>query len=141
MRRWFIHATFALALALLVLPACTPSYSDAPTYKHDVQPIFIARCVRCHGANDTLNADPTIPFPVKMPLTCYLQRYEDEGDCSMVSTCKRGAGFCASMLVSNYIVHQPDDSTLRMPPFPADQLSDGEISMIQLWAKMSPPAP
>lgn len=132
---------FAAALALVAQPACTPSVPDAPTYKNDVQPIFMARCVRCHGAGDMLNAaDPTIQIPVKVPQTCYLQRYEDEGDCSMVSTCRAGAARCASMLHS-YIVEQPADSTLRMPPFPADQLSEWDVKLVLRWAMMTPPAP
>ena len=49
------RAIGALALWTTTV-ACTPEVPANPTYTNDVQPIFIAHCVRCHGAGDMLNA-------------------------------------------------------------------------------------
>ena len=126
--------------ALLALAACAPEVPAAPTYSKDVQPILAAHCVRCHGANDTLNADPTGRFQLKAPLFCYLQRYEDEG-CETASTCKRGAGYCGSTASTNLIVteiNMPDGEQLRMPPLPADRLNDWEIEVLTRWSGDNP---
>jgi hypothetical protein len=132
---------FVAALALSALSACSPEVPAAPTYTKDVAPILNAHCVRCHGANDTLNM---FPFPVygsvQAPVKCYLQRYEDEGDCVTVgsTTCKTGAATCAPLVV-NY-VNQPVGSTLHMPPPPSDPLNDWEKDVLTNWLAMTPPA-
>jgi hypothetical protein len=128
-----------LQFALLALAACEPEVPAAPTYSKDVKPILDAHCVRCHGANDTLNPDPTGRFPLKAPLFCYLQRYEDE-NCPG-SDCKRGAGYCASTASTNLIVTEintPDGEQLRMPPLPADRLNDWEMEVLTRWSGDNP---
>lgn len=131
------------ALLVAALPSCTPDAPAAPTYSKDVKPILDTHCVRCHGANDTLNPDPTGRFQLKAPLFCYLQRYEDE-DCETGSTsCKHGAGYCGNTTLGNLIVteiNMPDGEQLRMPPLPADRLNDWEIAVLTRWSG-DPPAP
>jgi len=132
-------ATFAAALALLALPGCTPEVPANPTYTKDVQPILIAHCVRCHGANDMLNAIPGIKATSAMPAECYLQRYESEPPgCTPGGTCKAGAGYCAGLLPT--YINSPDNGPLRMPPPPADPLSQWEKDVINRWAAVMPPA-
>ena len=131
MRRGFL---LAAALAFVALPACVPSAPDAPTYKTDVQPIFMARCVRCHGAGDMLQGDPVATnTTTPTPTICYLQRFDDGGDCSVASTCKHGAHYCAT-LYGTYI-SADDSSKQRMPPLPADRLNDWEMDVLNRWAK------
>ena len=140
-RHRFATLVFAPALALLALSACSAEVPAAPTYTNEVSAILTAHCVRCHGAGDTLNSDPTITIPVKAPMLCYLQRYDDEGDCTMTSTCKRGAGWCGSTAGSNRIVtyvNYPDDNINRMPPKPADRLGHWEIEVLTRWSGDSP---
>lgn len=132
---------FAAALALTALSACSPEVPAAPTYTKDAAPILNAHCVRCHGANDTLNA---FPFPVygsvQAPVKCYLQRYDDEGDCVTANstTCKAGAANCAGLVI-NY-VNQPVGSTLHMPPPPSDSLNDWENDVLKGWVMNIDPA-
>jgi len=129
-----------LQLALLALAACEPDVPAAPTYSKDVQPILAAHCVRCHGANDTLNGDPTVRFTLKAPLVCYLQRYADE-NCPG-SDCKHGAAWCGGAASGKLIVHEindTDDSQLRMPPLPADRLNDWEIEVLTRWSDSTAP--
>src|SRR5689334_16040485 len=44
-------AAGALVLAGALACAAPPVAAPAPSFEHDVQPLFQARCVKCHGAN------------------------------------------------------------------------------------------
>jgi hypothetical protein len=133
---------FAAALALSALSACAPEVPAAPTYTKDVAPILNAHCVRCHGAGGTLNA---YPFPVygsvQAPATCYLQTYDNAGDCTTpgTTTCQLGAKTCAGMIVA--VINQPVGSVQHMPPPPSDPLNDWEKDVLSKWLTASPPAP
>jgi hypothetical protein len=134
----------ALGLALMVLSAtaaCAPDVPASPTYTKDVQPILAAHCVRCHGANGTLNGDPKIHTPLPTPMRCYLQTYDNNpAGCTTEATCQLGAAYCAtSALISTYITY-PDDSPLRMPPSPSDPLSSWEKDVLLRWSAEMPPA-
>ena len=137
MRRWFTFATFAGAVTLLALPACTPSVPDAPTYKADVQPIMLARCVRCHGSYDgtmnSLNGDPAAKNTTSAtPAICFFQHYDDAGDCSgTAASCQRGAHYCATLM--GPFINADDSSKQRMPPLPADRLNDWESQVLNRW--------
>jgi len=123
-----------LAVALAVAGAgCAPDVPANPTYTKDVGPIFDAHCVRCHGANDMLNSMIINKYP-NSPAYCYLQHYQDEGDCSVPTNpdCKMGAGssFCRSQVVS--YINLPDPGS-RMPPAPSEPLNDWEKEVIGNW--------
>jgi hypothetical protein len=115
---------------------CSPDVPANPTYTKDVQPIYLAHCVRCHGANDMLT-----PMPVNgsthPPKFCYLQRYEDEGDCSMVTNpdCKMGAG----SVVCDPISYVTRSDSSRMPPPPSEPLNDWEKEVITRWVNSGAP--
>lgn len=133
---------FAAALALTALSACSPEVPAHPTYTNDVAPILDAHCVRCHGANDMLNA---FPFPVygsvQAPVRCYLQRYDDEGDCTSAgtTTCKSGAANCAGLIVA--YTNYPPGNIQHMPPPPSDSLNKWELDVLKNWLMTgSPPA-
>ena len=126
-------------LEIVVLAGCAPEVPAAPTYSKDVSFILDAHCVRCHGANDTLNTDPTIPRMLNTPRICYFQRYEEGGTCPPESTCKHGAGYCAPMLSDR--LNRTDDDPARMPPKPADRLTNWEKETLLRWAAVMPPAP
>jgi hypothetical protein len=129
-----------MVAAVLGLAACAPEVPAAPTYTKDVQPILAAHCVRCHGANDMLNANPDAKNPLKtMPLLCYFQRFEEEGDCATAAstTCKHGAGYCASMIPTRILL--PEGNASFMPPAPSAPLNDWEQDVLTRWA--ANPAP
>ena len=127
---------FALALVVSAL-GCSPEVPAVPTYAKDVQPIFAAHCVRCHGDDLSLGVDP---IRGKMPAFCHLNRFADTGDCSNAATCSYGASaaICTSLTVG-YISN--DDAVMRMPPPPSDPLNDWEKDVLTRWASTSPPAP
>jgi hypothetical protein len=128
------RAIGALALWTTTV-ACTPEVPANPTYTNDVQPIFIAHCVRCHGAGDMLNA-MLVNGRSQAPRACYLDRYETTGDCTTTpidsAVCQMGAGsmFCAPMIPGRI---KPTDAS-RMPPPPSDPLTDWEKDVINRWA-------
>jgi len=130
--RWVVFALVG------VVVGCSPDVPANPTYTKDVQPIFDAHCVRCHGANDSLVAMP-VAGTTQPPKFCYLQRYEDEGACTGVPDCMFGAGssVCSGMVV--LYITMPVDAALRMPPPPSEPLNDWEKDVITRWAHNGAP--
>jgi hypothetical protein len=126
----------SMVAAVLWLAACSPEVPATPTYAKDVQPILDSHCVRCHGANDMLNALPEAAnLRSPQPLLCYFQRFGDEGDCTAdPANCKRGASNpqCAAMIPGR--ISLPNDNNQRMPPSPSD-LNDWEKDVLTRWSK------
>jgi len=147
--------TTAIAFVLAAAAAdCTtyPAEPASPTFANDVQPIFMAHCVRCHGANDML-ANETLDGVVASgrPLSCYLDRLENRGDCSPVDggppdrlLCKLGAGACAvrdasgTSLIDAYLFNFSQDSG-GMPPLPAAPLNAWEKNVVRRWLDSGAP--
>ena len=117
---------------------CVPEVPANPTYSNDVAAILGAHCVRCHGANDMLNA-MFVYNRVQPPTTCYFQRYEDEGDCSVAGMCKAGAGniACAPAIVT--YIDSDRSSVSAMPPLPSEPLNDWEKEVLKRWAAHGAP--
>jgi hypothetical protein len=117
---------------------CSPEVPANPTFTKDVQPIFLAHCVRCHGADDMLHS-MSINGSNLTPAYCYLQRYEDEGACTGVTDCMFGAGstVCKGMVVG--YVTMPANGATRMPPPPAEPLNDWEKEVITRWVNNGAP--
>ena len=150
MSKALLPSVFALVGA--VPAACddkpvAPVIPEMPSYAVDVQPIFVANCVRCHGANgmlnDGLNADGT-PSNVGPPAVCYLSNYEDQGDCSEAGVnalaCKRGAHYCALPMGGDppmsYIEVYAVTLTQAeggMPPLPLPALAARDKEVIRRW--------
>jgi mono/diheme cytochrome c family protein len=131
--------------ALALLAACDSGSStapDMPTYDRDVRPIMLSRCVRCHGAGGTLNADPAMIGTAQgIPIQGYFDAYADRGDCTpsdagiVPSTCKPGAKTYAPLMA--IVIESTGDG--RMPPLPAPKLTDRQIEIIKRWAAEMPP--
>ena len=132
----------SVLLAGSLLGACGPAPApDMPTFAHDVEPIMLARCVRCHGGGGTLNADPASTSPAFKnvpPLSGYFDHLEDQGDCSIQDggglsmSCKRGLKYYASGNPGNVVwkVFFP-----QMPPAPAPKLTDRQLDVINRWVQ------
>lgn len=117
---------------------CVPEVPANPTYTNGVAAILDAHCVRCHGANDMLVSMP-VAGRDHPPRTCYLQRYEDEGDCSSAATCKAGVGNAACAPVISTYINQPRDTSTAMPPLPSEALNDWEKEVVARWTKNGTP--
>jgi hypothetical protein len=143
MSKALLASVFALAAAVPVvsLSGCSPTVPANPSFATDVQPIFMARCVRCH--DETLRSEPPLPgLPAKAPAICHLNRYASMGDCVTAgsTTCSRGASECANLpppMSGSYIGPKVDPAFEhdpgRMPPPPADALNDYESAVINRW--------
>ena len=121
------------ALALVVsAAACSPEVPAAPSYAKDVQPIFIAHCVRCH--DEMFRTDPMSKTVLPLPMLCHLNRFEATGDCSGAAgaVCSYGAQFCAGIMINTRIT-APVNALPRMPPAPADPLNDWEKDVLTRW--------
>jgi hypothetical protein len=146
MRRFslaFAPALFVRAIVALFFCACSPAVPGTPTYEADVRPIFMARCVRCHGAGGTLNGDMapdgTLLSPgAPSPPGPYLDHYEDQ-DCTdppdggpRPANCKIGALTLRALI--KQLIHAPAASGGQPPP-PATPLDDWQKNVIDRWVE------
>jgi hypothetical protein len=130
-----------VALASLAsVVACEPSKPGQPSFARDVQPIFEAHCVRCHGAGGTLNTDPSTIGVYKgmPPLAGYFNQYQDSGNCpdagGSPAGCMRGAYYYATtgkLLFTTYV--NGESGVGPMPPPPAAQLTSWEHDVVFTW--------
>ena len=143
MSKTLFAVPFALAGVALGCGSDMPEVPANPKYTTDVAPILNTHCIRCHGLGDMLHTMIVNGYP-NSPSVCYLQRYDDEGECTdpNSTTCLHGAGYCGtrdgteSLITS--MINMPNDSSSRMPPVPADPLSDFEKAVINRWSTTSP---
>jgi len=131
----------ALAGAALAGAGCTayPAAPAQPAYDLDVLPIFMAHCVRCHGAGDMLNTptEPTGPHAPPIPsvadagvqfaaVNLYLNQFNDTAD-------KNGAaGFATTIALT---LSQSALPPILMPPAPAPRLDDWSNGTVINWTK------
>jgi hypothetical protein len=146
--RFARHVLLLVPLAATFV-ACGSSEApipEMPTFAADVQPILDKHCVRCHGANgtlnDALNPDGT-PSGLGAPTLCYLSRYADEGDCTpdgvLAGNCRRGAQYCAvrmgdppASFIEAYVLILTQEAG-GMPPLPLPPLSAREKEIVRRW--------
>ena len=140
---------FALVLAAAAA-ACTiyPAEPASPTYAKDVQPIFMAHCVRCHGGGGMLTNE-TIDGAWSPDARRLLPRSpgDDRGDCTARSTAVCPLLLCASMarstarravdgsrttLIEFYLF---DAAKSRAPcrRCPAAPLNEWEMNIVGRW--------
>lgn len=128
----------AAALSVLValgVGACgSPSVPANPAYDVDVRPILMARCVRCHGAGGMLNAPAGVAGDALQSTHCFLDRYQNEGDCTADPTnCKIGAKNWAGTIPT--LIRNAPSAILVMPPPPSQALDDWAVEILDNWSK------
>ena len=155
MRRFGLVAVVAV-VALVGCNSNTGSVPSQPAYDVDVRPILMAHCARCHGAGGNLNVptEPTGPDAAVLPsiqgtpvdafkvLYCFLDRFDDGGDCTgdgglPSANCQRGAAYWANNELLSSTVHATSGAT-AMPPAPAPHLDDWAIQIIDNWVAERP---
>jgi hypothetical protein len=107
----------------------------------DVQPLLQARCVRCHGAGGTLNADSDLvgksalsSYVGKPPNQGFFDCAADRGVCADAAAkppgCKRGFRWYATDPVGKgeTIAWLP-----LMPPGPSEPLTSRESEILHTW--------
>ena len=127
----------AVAGAAIAATGCTayPAAPAQPAYDIDVRPIFMAHCVRCHGAGGNLNVptEPTGPDAAVIPsisdptvqamffaFNLYLDQYAS------------AAGMATTIGSS---VLESATGVTAMPPAPAPRLNDWERGVVINWSK------
>ena len=133
----------AMSLSAAVLgAACTPEdVPGDPTYMDDVKPILESRCIRCHGAGGSLNADPdhTGISPGGAPFDGFFTQLDDLCTAMMKTTGCHGLLHYtaaanpppdASAILKTYI-HATTD--MRMPPPPSPALTARQIGIFDAW--------
>ncbi len=132
------------ALVLVTVAAATfsagcnlePSAAGKPSYEADVRPIFMSRCIRCHGSPPLL--DPMSKPPVTPPPTIRFDVYADTNcgtDGGTPAGCVHGAAYEAKLQrFSMYLVTYAG-MALQMPPAPAPQLTSYQVDTIVNWEK------
>jgi hypothetical protein len=135
--RAFVFGAVAVAAAALSA-SCNlePSAADKPTYEADVRPIFMSRCIRCHGSPPL--ADPTSMLAIAPIPTLRFDVYGDTNcgtDGGTSPGCVHGAAYEAKLgRFSMYLVMYAGIA-LQMPPPPAPQLTSYQIDTIVNWEK------
>jgi hypothetical protein len=137
--RGVVLLLFLLLGLLLGLAACTPASPASPSFASDVGPILAAHCARCHGPWGDGGAQITdYTTPGRTQKICYLDAYEDRGDCGDRDAaltglpCQRGAHTCADLIVAAIATMPPPP--YPMPPPPSAPLNDWELDVVRRWA-------
>ena len=108
--------------------ACGPVVPLNPTWKDDVRPLVVARCVRCHDNPPRL--DPALvdnnPATPDTPLTSFNEPPD------FVITIPPGGGLL--LLWGSGPARLRLSGRTRMPPPPAAALEDWQIEMLEAWA-------
>jgi hypothetical protein len=122
--------TVLTLLAGLALAGCGEEPAPLfPSYQHDVKPLMKARCIRCHGANGTLNLDPDSAkvSGTQAPIDGDFTQLEDNGTIhGLLFYTKNGPTPLGLTKMGLYLP--------QMPPSPAPELTDREFQIINTWA-------
>ena len=128
-----IGGSILFAALALGFGACGPVVPDQPTWQHDIRPLMVARCIRCHdGAG---HVDPATSPTVRafLPvLAIYNFNYE-----VLPATLPAGLAILHSKIAST-IVRGPSSGIPIMPPPPAEKLEDWEIQLLDNWVAEMP---
>jgi len=133
-------AVIAFSAAALSASSCNlePGAHSNPTYEADVRPIFMSRCIRCHGS--PLLGDPTAVLP--SPPTAIV-RFDVFGDtnCDVDGggpQCVSGAAYEASTHMKFKTFLSLPQKSGGMPPAPAAPLTSYQLDTILTWEQENP---
>jgi len=97
-----------------------------PTYTRDIKPLMEARCIRCHGAGGTLNADPDsvkVAGTFTVAMNGYFTALADPGPMM------HGLAYYTTPAgLPTWTAFFP-----QMPPAPAPPLTDREFEILTTW--------
>jgi hypothetical protein len=136
----------SLAIGVIALSAAAlsagcnlePDAHSNPTYEADVRPIFMSRCIRCHGSpplGDQVVTPPSVPAP----LTVRFDLFADTNCGTDGGTgCVRGAAYEATQGRFETFLVTYAGTLLEMPPSPAPKLTSYQRDTILKWESENP---
>lgn len=117
-----------------------PGAADKPTYEADVRPIFMSRCIRCHGSPAL--ADPAASPPSGSPPgNIRFDVFADSAECgtdASAPTCIYGAAHEATNKRFTSVLVMLKGKFGEMPPSPSPALTSYQIDTILNWEAESP---
>ena len=137
----------SLAIAVIAFSAAAlsagcnlePDAVARPTYEAEVRPIFMSRCIRCHGS-PPLGDQVVTPPSETAPPTVRFDVYADTNcDTDGGTGCVHGAAYEAMNRKFEMFLVMYAGTTLEMPPSPAPQLTSYQRDTILKWESESPP--
>lgn len=116
-----------------------PDAVAKPTYEADVRPIFMSRCIRCHGSPPLgdLTSSPASGSPV--PTVRFDVFGDTNCDTDGGTGCVHGAVYEAMQKNFTRFLVTNAGSALEMPPPPAPKLTSYQRDTILKWESESPP--
>lgn len=118
-----------------------PDAVAMPTYDADVRPIFMSRCIRCHGSPALGDPAASPPSPTA-PINIRFDVFADSPDCSTdggSATCIYGAAHEAMNKRFTSVLVTLKGKFGEMPPAPAPGLTSYQADTILKWESESPP--
>ncbi len=110
-----------------------PSAVSKPTYEADVRPIFMSRCIRCHGSpglsDQGPQPSPTAPGTVRFDVFADTNCATDAGG----AACVHGAAYEAMTGKFSTFLVMYAGTPLEMPPPPAPGLTSYQRDTILVW--------
>jgi len=138
---FLISLLASVATATLGLGGCSVQNTPhAPTFESDIKEITASRCVRCHGAGGTLNADPKAVLAFR-PFDGFFDRMEDDCPDGATMAC-HGLGHYTvpgDTRLHDFI-HRVKGAAYPMPPAPAPPLTSEQLDIFDLWLANGAPA-
>ncbi|MES1157687.1 MAG: hypothetical protein ABUL67_01180 [Haliangium ochraceum] len=119
-------AGWLILAGVLGVSGCGPLVPLSPTWKDDIRPLVVARCVRCH--DDPPRGDPASKQPAT-PSAAFTFNYPSD-----VVLDPLPVGLSILKLQGGDSVRGKLAPLRRMPPPPAEALEDWQIEMLDNWA-------
>jgi hypothetical protein len=137
----------SLAVAVIAFSAAAlsagcnlePDALARPTYEADVLPIFMSRCIRCHGSpplGDPVVTPPSVPAPATVRFDVFA---DTNCDTDGGTGCVRGAAYEAMHGKFQMFLVAYAGTSLEMPPSPAPKLTSYQRDTILKWESENPP--
>jgi hypothetical protein len=120
--RLLLAAAAAVGLSSL---ACGPLTPVSPTWKDDVRPLLVSRCIRCHDTTTHVDKK-TSAFIQSRPAPNF--------NFATIEDVMAAANAASFLYLKQSAVYTRTPGPDFMPPAPAEALDDWQIDILESWA-------